>query len=253
MSEQPPPRPPRVDWRYEEVVLVCDVVASDGWRELDRRTDGRVEELSRLLRRASPVEAAANPRFRNANGVGHKSVDIATAHPEYERGQTKGGETTQQVVNAFVAEPARMHELAVAIRAAIEDPSPVPEPVSVDEDETFAEGRTFERRHAARERDPRVRQRKIKHVRQTTGWVRCEACSFDFEAAYGERGRDFIECHHRNPLSVSGPTRTSLGDLALLCSNCHRMIHRATPWLTVEQLTLLVRSRQAEARQPSPA
>jgi putative restriction endonuclease len=29
---------------------------------------------------------------------------------------------------------------------------------------------------------------------------------------------------------------TRLEDLALLCANCHRMIHRASPWLSVEEL-----------------
>jgi len=233
-----------VDWSYEEIVLVCDVVVRNGWRGLNRRTDERVHELSRLLRRASPAAAAADPRFRNPNGVGRKSYDIETAHPDYPGGQTKGGKTTQAVVQAFIADPDAMHELAEAIRAAIDDPTPTPAPVDIDEDETFAEGRPFERRHIARERDRRARAKKIAHARRTLGFVRCEACGFDFEATYGERGRDFIECHHRNPLSVSGPSMTSLADLALLCSNCHRMIHRAAPWLTVEQLTELIASQR---------
>jgi 5-methylcytosine-specific restriction enzyme A len=32
----------------------------------------------------------------------------------------------------------------------------------------------------------------------------------------------------------------TLADLALLCSNCHRMIHRTKQWLTVEELKKLV-------------
>jgi 5-methylcytosine-specific restriction enzyme A len=31
-----------------------------------------------------------------------------------------------------------------------------------------------------------------------------------------------------------------LADLALLCSNCHRMIHRSKQWLTPDQLQKLV-------------
>ncbi|MBD4677824.1 HNH endonuclease, partial [Xanthomonas citri pv. citri] len=56
----------------------------------------------------------------------------------------------------------------------------------------------------------------------------------------GEHGAGYIEVHHRVPLHVSGTVMTSLEDLALLCSNCHRMIHRRRPWLTVEQLNELV-------------
>jgi 5-methylcytosine-specific restriction protein A len=69
----------------------------------------------------------------------------------------------------------------------------------------------------------------------------CEACGFDFFKRYGERGGGYIECHHRIPLSESGPTQTRLKDLALVCSNCHRMIHRRTnDWLSLEELKALL-------------
>ena len=241
MSDQTVVESTRVDWQYDEIALVCDVVVANGWKALDRRTDARVEELSQLLRRAAPEMAKANPKFRNPDGVGRKSYDIETCHPSYGRKQTKGGRTTAEVVQDFIDDPQGMHEYATAVRAAIEDPTPLPSPVDVDMDATFEEGRAFERRHLARERDPHARRKKIEHARKTLGHVRCEACGFDFEATYGPRGRDFIECHHRKPLSVTGPSKTALADLALLCSNCHRMIHRTRPWLTVEQLTTLVR------------
>ena len=62
-----------------------------------------------------------------------------------------------------------------------------------------------------------------------------------FAAAYGERGDGFIECHHTIPVRDLRPgSRTRLSDLALVCANCHRMIHRRSPWLTVEELRLLV-------------
>jgi 5-methylcytosine-specific restriction protein A len=251
VSDQPLAQSPRVDWQFEEIVLVCDVVVANGWKGLNRRTDDRVVDLSRLLRRASPAEAAASPTFRNPNGVGRKSYDIETARPGYSGGLTKGGRTTKAVAKAFDNDPAGMHELALAIRATIDDPTPLsPQLVDIDEDETFDEGRTFERRHLVRERDPRARRKKIAHARQTLGHVRCEACGFDFETAYGNRGRDYIECHHRNPLSVAGRSTTALADLALLCSNCHRMVHRVKPWLTVEQLAALV---EAQAPKPLPS
>ena len=60
----------RVDWGYEEIVVVCDAVVANGWRGLNRRTDLRVAELSQLLRRAAPLRASKDPKFRNVNGVG---------------------------------------------------------------------------------------------------------------------------------------------------------------------------------------
>jgi hypothetical protein len=56
------------------------------------------------------------------------------------------------------------------------------------------------------------------------------------------------ECHHVVPLHVSGATTTKLADLAILCANCHRMIHRGDPWLTPDELRDLVRTVDAAGR-----
>jgi 5-methylcytosine-specific restriction protein A len=242
MSVESPQASRNRPWTYGEVVLACELVADNQWRYL-RRTDPRVVALSALLRDMFPAEAAARADFRNASGVARKTADIATQHPDYKGVRTRGGKHDRPVLEAFLAEEGRMRAEAAAIRQAIAAP-PLPRSealdIDLDPDDVFDEGRSFERRHVARERDPRARAAKIAAVHAATGTVACEACSFDFEAVYGDRGRLFAECHHRNPLSVVGETRTRLDDLALLCSNCHRMIHRYRPWLTVEQLSAVV-------------
>jgi 5-methylcytosine-specific restriction protein A len=60
--------------------------------------------------------------------------------------------------------------------------------------------------------------------------IRCQACDLSFNERYGEIGKGFIEAHHLRPIStleegiaVSYEVAT---DFAVLCSNCHRMIHR---------------------------
>lgn len=51
-----------------------------------------------------------------------------------------------------------------------------------------------------------------------------------------------IEVHHLIPLSELTEERpTKLADLCLLCANCHRMIHRSDPMLTLAQLRLQLR------------
>ncbi|MGK7378338.1 EVE domain-containing protein [Planococcus sp. 1R117A] len=56
----------------------------------------------------------------------------------------------------------------------------------------------------------------------------CFVCGFNFEEIYGERGKDFIEVHHINPLSTLGEAIevNPETDLVPLCANCHRIIHR---------------------------
>lgn len=111
---------------------------------------------------------------------------------------------------------------------------------------SFPEGRRIERLHQSRERDSRaVRQAKVDHAQRNGGALPCEVCEFDFAARYGELGVSYIEAHHTLPLSdlEDGELRnTRVEDLALVCANCHRMLHRKRPWATVEQLRKLVKS-----------
>jgi len=66
----------------------------------------------------------------------------------------------------------------------------------------------------------------VKAAKETYG-NKCMACDFDFEETYGELGKGFSECHHLYPLSMNKKNRvTKLEDVAILCANCHRMIHR---------------------------
>ena len=56
---------------------------------------------------------------------------------------------------------------------------------------------------------------------------RCFVCGFDFEKVYGERGKNYIEVHHLNPMANYDDEHSiTADDLRPLCSNCHSMIHR---------------------------
>jgi 5-methylcytosine-specific restriction protein A len=102
------------------------------------------------------------------------------------------------------------------------------------------EGKLLVREHLTRERSRKLRQKKIDLVRAKGGHVACVVCGFDFEQTYGAHGEGYIECHHVIPLHASGETKTRLDDLALICANCHRMIHRRAPWLSPSELADLI-------------
>ncbi|WP_236906927.1 HNH endonuclease [Clostridium sporogenes] len=54
-------------------------------------------------------------------------------------------------------------------------------------------------------------------------------------------GEDFIEGHHIKPVSeLKEGEKTKVEDIVLLCSNCHKMIHRKRPWLSREKLKTLI-------------
>jgi predicted HNH restriction endonuclease len=72
------------------------------------------------------------------------------------------------------------------------------------------------------------RDSSIKNLAIKIHGLNCQACGFNFEMKYGRLGKDFIEIHHKNPLGqikqkhIVDPKT----DIAVLCSNCHRMVHR---------------------------
>ncbi|SDG57639.1 MrcB family domain-containing protein [Thalassobaculum litoreum] len=82
-----------------------------------------------------------------------------------------------------------------------------------------------------------------KKVKAVHGYV-CQVCDFDFEKTYGEIGKGFIEAHHLVPVATLNPghvaTMNPRTDFAVLCSNCHRMVHKTNPPMTIDELKKLI-------------
>ncbi|MBS9848183.1 HNH endonuclease [Vibrio alginolyticus] len=115
--------------------------------------------------------------------------------------------------------------------------SNIDEEQEAEELESGYEGKPILRLHKSRERSAKIVKQKKKQVIKETGKLACEVCSMDFKAVYGELGNGFAECHHKNPLSLRDENKkTELSDLAIVCSNCHRMLHRKRPWIKIETL-----------------
>jgi hypothetical protein len=124
-----------------------------------------------------------------------------------------------------------------------------PEPISEDDESSFPEGKAKYQRHRRYERDSRIaRLAKSKRMQEKKS-LGCDACGFCFQKKYGARGAGFIEAHHNLPVSQLGARqRTKISDIALVCSNCHRMLHRANPWLSVDALkAIIVKSKSGRA------
>lgn len=112
----------------------------------------------------------------------------------------------------------------------------------IDKNKEYTEGERKVRRHIAIERNSKLINDAKTAFKKKNKRLYCEACEFDFSTVYGVRGGDYIEGHHTNFISDSnGKIKTKLQDIAMLCSNCHRMIHTKRPWLTVEELKNLIK------------
>ncbi|MCB1206526.1 MAG: HNH endonuclease [Verrucomicrobiae bacterium] len=82
--------------------------------------------------------------------------------------------------------------------------------------------RTVVKSHLTRERSRFL----ASQCKERDGY-QCVVCEMRFEEVYGRLGRDFAEAHHRQALASLDPAvPTKLKDLATVCANCHRMLHR---------------------------
>jgi hypothetical protein len=93
----------------------------------------------------------------------------------------------------------------------------------------------------AYERDPKARKACLGHH-----GFDCGVCSFNFEAKYGERGREFIHVHHLNPMALTDGeyVLNPITDLRPVCPNCHAMLHRGDDLpLSIEELKRMLKVR----------
>lgn len=137
-----------------------------------------------------------------------------------------------EALDADLREMVRLYMLLVA-RGGVENLETADEGETGDADITIEERKKYARH---RRIDRSTKAGKVKEILGTI----CQACGFDFEAIYGEVGKGYIEAHHLVPLAsyeegetVSLDPRT---DFAVLCANCHRMMHRKEGPTTLEEL-----------------
>ena len=114
-------------------------------------------------------------------------------------------------------------------------------PEDVQNPETVVEGakqlvtvNKYERSHSAR-------------LKCIDHWgVICCVCGFNFEDVFGARGAGFVHVHHLTPLSEIGAEYQldPVKDLRPVCPNCHAMLHRSVPAISIEELKALIHTTQ---------
>ena len=236
-------------WTRDELILALDLYMRSRYA-VPGQTSPEVIELSSLLNRLGrQLGQSADEKFRNPNGVYMKLSNFKRLDPHYTvRGRVglrRGGRGDELVWNDFAGDPPKLRQVAGAIYSAISDAPNYKSPTSLAAEELpeAVEGQLLTRLHTQRERSRKLVQRRKAKALQKHGALKCEACGFDFARVYGERGRGFIECHHTKPLhTLVAGSKTRLQDLALLCANCHRMIHSARPWLSLDKLRSILRT-----------
>jgi len=221
------------NWTRDEVILALELYHSCPG-QLPGPTNDRVRELSAVLR-AFPhhSDAARRESFRNPDGVAFKLQNLRSVATG--SGLKNTSKIDREVWEEFGDKPARILELGNLIRQSIAIIDNLPPP---EDEAEFSEGKSATKVHIRRERSGKLRMELIA-LRLKQGGLSCDLCATDGSKIDPVMRVSMFECHHIIPLSVVGETKTKVKDMALLCANCHRLLHRAIAkrkqWLSIEE------------------
>lgn len=112
-------------------------------------------------------------------------------------------------------------------------------PDEVKENEIFREGAVCKVSVNAYERNPQARQKCVNYYGAS-----CFVCGFNFGRGFGKLGEGFIHVHHLCPISEIAEEYEvdPIKDLRPVCPNCHAMIHRRSPPLSIEEIQEILRA-----------
>lgn len=180
---------------------------------------------------------------KTGSHIGQPSIKQLTSHNSkvyvFYREDNKDDFTFAGLAKAKEIKDTKPVEIHWSFRDYIEKhPEMYPNELTDEENKKVLEGSKKQITVNAYERNPAARKRCIEH------WgFSCAVCGFDFEKIYGEVGKGFIHVHHLIPISEIGEEYeiNPITDMRPVCPNCHAMLHRENPPLTIENLRSIIK------------
>jgi hypothetical protein len=229
------------NWAFEqpgELIALCL------WHNSIQERDGRVffHRLPREYSTDRPVPGAVMWNLRDsefATGLEtayRQQLPIRVIVVDGKRRNADDEVPVASSVEARLLDPApwAITEFNEATQECIIERGAVPSLLPLDPPDyelSYFEGRRRRAFVNHRVREGKARRDKIKEaLRINEGRLVCEVpgCGFDFLAQYGPLGDGYAQVHHLTPLNKApnDGRATKLSDLAIVCANCHVMIHK---------------------------
>jgi len=212
---------------HEDLTVVGDKIVHD---QNIRIRDGRLGGKGAAQWRKRSKELDENLQLAYRDGLLVRAIILDGSKRDHLDAEAKSSEVEKRLLDAVPWAVTR-YNLAtgdcVVVRGAL--------PTSAtDEDDPEIEGFEGEQRRRYilhRRREAALRKKKIAAaLYKNDGVLKCEVprCGFDFAVRYGTLGNQFAHVHHLKPLSDSPAEGrvVALKELAIVCANCHAMIHR---------------------------
>lgn len=104
---------------------------------------------------------------------------------------------------------------------------------------TYVEGSATQVTQTRYERNVYARKECLKHYGYS-----CSVCDFNFEKFYGSLGYKFIHVHHLTQVATIKQEYkvNPIQDLRPVCPNCHSMLHKQNPPLTIDELKDIIKN-----------
>lgn len=211
-------------WRREELILALHHYFTEP--KIDHRQESpKIEVLCQVLN-SLPYHTSKGETFHTPASCEMMLSNFRSLDPDENGVELSSvAKADQAIWEEFVGDRAGLAREAERVRVdgtALPEASDEPD---LDQ-EQYSEGQLYYRMHRGRERSQGLPEKAKQRFRKLHGRLFCEVCGFDFAKTYGSMGDGFIEAHHTKPVSQIAPgEKTKLADLAMVCSNCHRMLH----------------------------
>lgn len=195
------------------VTIVRERYGADAKRALRARAEDFAARLGKLPVGFSPGKIDLATSSGSSLGAFYEEGSICSRY--YARSKFPPDE---QLVADLVSLLAAYAVLADAVL-------PASKSIEREDDEGDCEDLTKIRIHKRIERN----QRLAKKVKVRKG-LTCEACGFSYASGYSDLDTNYIEAHHLVAFAELAGSKVPLDpetDFAVLCANCHRMIHRS--------------------------
>ena len=223
------------NWSKDETILALNLFFEFN-QNIPGPNDEKIIELSKLLRKYPfhSIEARKSS-FRNPDGVAFKLQNIRQVATG--KGFGNFSKMDKLVWNEYGDKVSFVKTLAEKIRNGIEI---IEKDIEIeDTDEYFKEGRIITALHKRRERSSLLRNKKIELLKKNKQ-IYCEICGLKPYIKDEKLIYSIFECHHIHLLSDTNETITELKDIAFLCCNCHKILHKIivieNRWFSIQEV-----------------
>ncbi|MFK4528048.1 5-methylcytosine-specific restriction protein A [Bradyrhizobium japonicum] len=212
---------------HEDLTIVDDDIVHD---HNIRLRDGRLGGKGAAQWKKRAIELDDNLRIAYRDGLPIRAIILESEKRDHLDAEAESSAVEKRRLDP-VPWAVTFYDVASGNCIVTRGALPVSSTYADDPEIQGFEGEERRRYILHRRREASLRAKKIQAALwENKGVLKCEVprCGFDFKATYGELGKDFAHVHHLKPLSAAPADgrAVKLNELAIVCANCHAMIHR---------------------------